>query len=84
VTNGAFEAKVSLCPGDSGAPVVDRVTREIVGVVSLSAMDHDEETRGRSLFARVDGIADLIYRARAITSGTATVDGATVGCPAGE
>jgi hypothetical protein len=80
VTAGVFEAEASLCPGDSGAPAVDRVTREIVGVVSLSAMDFDESTRGRSVFARVDGLASLIAQALLVADGTAAADEPPVGC----
>jgi hypothetical protein len=81
VTAGAFEADASLCPGDSGAPAIDRATREVVGVVSLSAMDYDEDTRGRSVFARVDGLASLLAQARLMADGTISPDEAPVSCP---
>ena len=69
VARSTFEVQASVCPGDSGGPVLDRVTREVVGVVSLSAMDHDEGTRGRSVFARVDGLAKVIAYARLVADG---------------
>jgi hypothetical protein len=81
VTAGAFEADASLCPGDSGAPAIDRTTREVVGVVSLSAMDYDEDTRGRSVFARVDGLASLLAQALLMAEGTVSLDEAPVSCP---
>jgi hypothetical protein len=81
VTAGAFEADASLCPGDSGAPAIDRATREVVGIVSLSAMDYDEETRGRSVFARVDGLASLLAQALLMAEGMVSMDEAPVSCP---
>jgi hypothetical protein len=69
VTPGAFEVQASVCPGDSGGPVFDPRTHEIVGVVSLSAMDYDEGTRGRSVFARVDEMPKLVAYARLVADG---------------
>jgi len=69
VTRGAFEVQASVCPGDSGGPVLDPRTREVVGVVSLSAMDYDEGTRGRSVFARVDEMPKLVAYARLVADG---------------
>jgi len=81
VSTGAFEAEASLCPGDSGGPVIDRATREVVGIVSLSAMDYDEDTRGRSVFARVDGLASLLAQALLVADGSIALDEAPVSCP---
>jgi Trypsin len=69
ISSGTFEAEASVCPGDSGGPVLDNLTHEVVGVVSLSAMDYDEGTRGRSVFARVDGIPKLMAYARVVADG---------------
>jgi hypothetical protein len=69
ITKATFEVNASVCPGDSGGPALDRVTREVVGVVSLSAMDHDEATRGRSVFARIDGLASVAAYARLVADG---------------
>jgi hypothetical protein len=69
---GTFEAQASVCPGDSGGPVVDPRTCdrsgkcELLGVVSLSAMDHDDTTRGRTVFARIDEMHKVIAYARAV------------------
>jgi hypothetical protein len=60
----------AICPGDSGGPVFARGTREIIGVVSLSAMDHDEVTRGPSIMARIDAYRLVFTHARFIADGT--------------
>jgi hypothetical protein len=69
VARGAFEVEASVCPGDSGGPVLDPTTHEVVGVVSLSAMDYDEGTRGRSVFARVDEMPKLVAYGRLVADG---------------
>ena len=69
VSRGAFEVEASVCPGDSGGPVLDLRSHEIVGVVSLSAMDYDEWTRGRSVFTRVDEMPKLVAYARLVADG---------------
>ena len=69
LTRGAVEVQASVCPGDSGGPVLDLRTREVVGVVSLSAMDYDEATRGRSVFTRVDEMPKLVAYARQVADG---------------
>jgi hypothetical protein len=80
VTAGAFEAQASVCPGDSGGPVLDRVSREIVGVVSLSAMDHDETTAGRSVFARIDAMPKVVAYARQVADGADPADLPPLSC----
>lgn len=59
----------SVCPGDSGGPVFLRGSHEIVGVVSMSAMDGDEHTRSPSVVARVDAFRSLFAQARLIADG---------------
>ncbi|CAN5568049.1 hypothetical protein BH09MYX1_BH09MYX1_24390 [soil metagenome] len=59
----------SVCPGDSGGPVISRGSHEIVGVVSLSAMDADARTRSPSIMARVDMYRPLFAEARLIADG---------------
>jgi hypothetical protein len=61
----------SICPGDSGGPVFARGSREIIGVVSLSAMDHDDKTRGPSVMARIDAYRLVFAHARLIADGLA-------------
>lgn len=59
----------SICPGDSGGPVFAKGSREIIGVVSLSAMDHDEMTRGPSVMARIDSYRLVFAHARLVADG---------------
>ncbi len=61
----------SVCPGDSGGPVFAKGSREIIGVVSLSAMDHDETTRGPSVMARLDAYRLVFAHARLVADGLA-------------
>ena len=68
VASGHFEAKASICPGDSGGPVLS--TRlELIGVVSASVMDGDEHTADTSLFTRVDLWRQLFAAAHEISNG---------------
>jgi len=60
----------AICPGDSGGPVFAKGTREVVGVVSLSAMDHDEKTSGPSVMARLDAYRLVFAHARLIADGS--------------
>ncbi len=69
VGNGTIMMTASICPGDSGGPVFSRGSHEIVGVVSLSAMDGDERTRNASIMARVDSFRPLFGLARQIADG---------------
>lgn len=80
LSSGTFDLEASVCPGDSGGPVLDRTTREVVGVVSLSAMDHDETTRGHSVFARVDGVSKVVAYARLVADGSDPADMPPLGC----
>lgn len=59
----------AICPGDSGGPVISRKTREVIGVISLSAMDHDENTRGPSVMARLDVYRPIFQQAKSIAEG---------------
>jgi secreted trypsin-like serine protease len=71
----------SICPGDSGGPVFAQGSREIVGVVSLSAMDHDERTRGPSVMARIDAYRLVFAHARLIADGLAANELPPLECP---
>ena len=54
LTGETIELNASICPGDSGGPLLLRGSSEIVGVVSLSAMDGDDHTKSPSVVARID------------------------------
>jgi V8-like Glu-specific endopeptidase len=71
LTGETMHLDAAICPGDSGGPVFAKGTREIVGVVSLSAMDHDEKTRGASVMARIDSYRLVFAHARLIADGLA-------------
>jgi len=70
VTASTFDLQASVCPGDSGGPVIARGSHEVVGVVSLSAMDADERTRGTSIMSRIDSFRSVFATARLIADGT--------------
>ena len=70
LTGETIHLDASVCPGDSGGPVFAKGSREIVGVVSLSAMDHDEKTRGPSVMARIDPYRLVFAHASQIADGT--------------
>jgi secreted trypsin-like serine protease len=59
----------SVCPGDSGGPILARGTHQVVGVVSLSAMDSDEHTSSPSIMARIDSYRMVFANARLIADG---------------
>lgn len=80
VGRSTFEVRASVCPGDSGGPVIDAASHEVVGVVSLSAMDHDETTKGRSVFTRVDGLASITAYARMVADGVDPSDVPPLAC----
>lgn len=69
VRNGSLSLVASICPGDSGGPVFERGTRRVVGVVSASAMDHDERTSAATIVARVDAYRAVFNNARLIADG---------------
>jgi V8-like Glu-specific endopeptidase len=71
ITAETMHLDASVCPGDSGGPVFAKGSREIVGVVSLSAMDHDDKTRGPSVMARIDAYRLVFAHARLISDGLA-------------
>lgn len=69
LTGETLHMDAAICPGDSGGPVFARESRDIIGVVSLSAMDHDEKTRGPSVMARVDAYRLVFAHARFLADG---------------
>jgi hypothetical protein len=80
LTSETFGMRASICPGDSGGPVHARGSPEVVGVVSMSAMDGDDRTSNRSLMVRVDAYRPLFDRARHIADGTPASELPPVAC----
>jgi hypothetical protein len=68
-TQETFVMNASICPGDSGGPVIARGTHEVVGVISQSAMDGDERTRSATILARLDAYRAVFGAARQIADG---------------
>jgi hypothetical protein len=64
-----FVASASICPGDSGGPAFSRERGDVVGVISASVMDGDENTAGTSYFSRLDVWRELFSAAREIAAG---------------
>ncbi len=69
IEEGKFIAVTSVCPGDSGGPVVSPGRSDVVGVVSASVMDGDDTTLGPSVFVRLDVWPELFSAAREIAEG---------------
>ncbi len=81
VAKGTFRVRASVCPGDSGGPVLVRGTSEVVGVMSMSAMDADERTAGISIAARLDSVRAVFAQARAIADGASPAELPPIACP---
>ncbi|HVR20282.1 MAG TPA: S1 family peptidase [Polyangiaceae bacterium] len=69
VMDTRFRLDASICPGDSGGPVVDKERGEIVGVISQAVMDGNETTLGRAEFTRVDAWRALFTQAKFVSDG---------------
>jgi hypothetical protein len=79
-TQETFVLQASICPGDSGGPVVSRGSHEIVGVVSQSAMDGDERTRNLTILARLDVYRRVFATARLVGDGAPPSELPPLGC----
>ena len=79
-TSEAVIVNAAICPGDSGGPAVIRGSKEIVGVVSMSAMDGDERTKGPSVMARIDAFRAVFANARLIADGLSPAELPPVEC----
>jgi len=64
-----FRLDASICPGDSGGPIVDKSHGEIVGVISQAVMDGNEKTVGRAEFTRLDAWRALFTQAKFVADG---------------
>jgi hypothetical protein len=79
-TQETFVLQASICPGDSGGPVVSRGSHEVVGVVSQSAMDGDERTRNMTVLARIDVYRRVFATARLVADGADPSELPPLGC----
>ena len=79
ISDARFRANASICPGDSGGPVLSEAG-EIVGVISAAVMDADEATAGRAEFTRLDRFRALFARAEAVSHGQSLAELPPVDC----
>lgn len=75
------DVDASICPGDSGGPVLLRGTHTILGVISLSAMDYDETTSAPSVMARVDAYRSVLQYASLVADGSEPNELPPLECP---
>jgi hypothetical protein len=79
LTEARFRANASICPGDSGGPVMSG-RGEVLGVISAAVMDADEGTAGRAEFTRLDRFRALFARADAVSRGVSLAELPPVDC----
>ena len=71
LTGETIHLEASICPGDSGGPIIARGSREVLGVVSMAAMDADDKTKNRAVMARIDSYRLVFAHARLVADGLA-------------
>lgn len=77
-----FRLDASICPGDSGGPVVSGSRGDIVGVISAAVMDGSEQTLGRAEFTRLDRWRSVFAAAKLVSEGTSLSEVPPIaGCP---
>jgi hypothetical protein len=79
ISEARFRANASICPGDSGGPVMS-ARGEVLGVISAAVMDADERTIGRAEFTRLDRFRALFARAEAVSKGQSLAELPPVDC----
>lgn len=79
ISDARFRATTSICPGDSGGPVLSG-DGEVLGVISAAVMDADERTVGRAEFTRLDRFRALFARAEAVSDGQSQAELPPVDC----
>jgi hypothetical protein len=79
ISDARFRANASICPGDSGGPVMSD-SGEVLGVISAAVMDADERTVGRAEFTRLDRFRALFARAAAVSKGQSLAELPPVDC----
>lgn len=75
-----YRLLASICPGDSGGPALN-AKGELVGVISASVMDGDENTLGESEFTRLDAWHSVFSTARMIAGGVNPAEVPPIDCP---
>ena len=81
IGTGAFYAPAATCPGDSGGPARDAATGDVVGVVSASDMDDNQETLDPTFYTRIDVWRPLFETAQSLVHGSSRRDLAPIpGC----
>ncbi len=75
-----FLMQASICPGDSGGPVFTAGGDEMVGIISLAAMDADDRTRNSAMMTRIDRARPVIAQARLIGDGMSPGELPPLGC----
>jgi len=77
-----FRLNASICPGDSGGPVISGANGDVVGVISAAVMDGSELTIGRAEFTRLDRWRSVFAAAKLISEGASSSEVPPVaGCP---
>jgi len=79
VADSRFRATASICPGDSGGPVMSS-QGDVLGVISAAVMDGDERTAGRAEFTRLDHFRALFAQAEAVSKGQSPAELPPVDC----
>lgn len=79
IADSRFRATASICPGDSGGPVMSD-EGEVLGVISAAVMDADERTAGRAEFTRLDHFRAVFARADAVAKGQSQAELPPVDC----
>lgn len=80
VSSARFQLEAAICPGDSGGPVVSLSTGEILGVVSRSVMDADENTMGLTELTRLDAFRGVFASAELVAGGASVAELPPVDC----
>jgi secreted trypsin-like serine protease len=74
-----FRLRASICPGDSGGPVIGE-DGALVGVISTSIMDGSDETVGLSEFTRVDQWRPVFSTAKLVSEGASPAELPPLSC----
>jgi len=79
VSDDRFRLRASICPGDSGGPVVTD-DGWLIGVISASVMDGSEQTSATSEFTRLDRWRPVFSLAKLVSEGAAPAELPPLSC----